>query len=149
MSEIVEFYCGKGRDPHGERFSHYVQIGVEEREGRHDYIQWLFPLMEKSRFNLDAPVLTDEDIQILSRDTTARYRLRLATLQMLLFYHENTHWRVSGDHNHMRITRILKCLCLLDARELAEEFYVFLGSCPEQEEFQKAWPFWDEAMQVR
>jgi len=147
-SPIVEFYCRQGTDCNGRRFGYFMQMNDEEREYVHDYIQWMFPLMEGSRFNPDAPVLTTEDVSELTQHPTAQYRLHLAMLRMQVFYHENKHWRVEGDHNHIRITRILKCLTLLGAKDLAKEFYDFLCSCEEQSEFQKAWPFWHAAMQT-
>lgn len=149
MSAIIEFYTGSGQDHRGRSFADYMSMSDQDREYVHDYIQWLFPLTEESRFNLDAPVLTEEDIQVLRDSKMAQYRLGLATLRMESFYWNYEHWRSEGDHNHMRITRILKCLMLLGATHLANEFACMLQACPEQQEFEEAWPFWEDALGVR
>lgn len=148
-SPIVAFYTEAGTDHRGRTFKDYMSMGDSAREYTHDYIQWLFPLTEASRFNEDAPVLTEEDIQVLCESKTAQYRLTLAALRMESFYWNYEHWRNERDHNHMRITRILKCLRLLGAQDLANEFACMLHACPEQEELAEAWPFWEEALGVR
>jgi hypothetical protein len=51
----------------------------------HDYIQWLFPLDEPSRFNADAPLLTPAD-RLAFRHETLAANLRRALDRMLAFY---------------------------------------------------------------
>ena len=42
---------------------------------------------------------------------------------MLAFYAENDHWPVSLNHNHLRITRIIRCLALCAGEEEAQSFH--------------------------
>jgi hypothetical protein len=43
------------------------------------------------------------------------------------------HWLSAGNHNHLRITRIIKCLRLLGLEADAQEFYQRLAGIYEQE----------------
>ena len=54
---IVPFYLGDKPDLEGRRIQQIWTWDFVELECVHDYIQWLFPLSEKSRFNSHAPNL--------------------------------------------------------------------------------------------
>jgi hypothetical protein len=54
---ILGFYSGVEPDHRG-RYLHEIQKWPDDQlESVHDYIQWLFPLPERSGFNVSAPVL--------------------------------------------------------------------------------------------
>jgi hypothetical protein len=42
------------------------------------------------------------------------------------FYQDNDFWLKQNHHNHLRITRILKSVSILNSRENAQEFYDFI-----------------------
>lgn len=42
------------------------------------------------------------------------------------FYRDNDAWLRRNDHNHLRITRILKSVSLLCSKEDAREFHAFI-----------------------
>ena len=60
---IIDFYLGKAPDGAGRCIEEIWKFGHERLERVHDYIQWLFPLPDKSPFNRDAPVLTPKTIR--------------------------------------------------------------------------------------
>jgi hypothetical protein len=62
MSQLVDFYRGEGTNPEGRSLIDIWAWPDDDLEAVHDFIQWLFPLPEPSRFNPDAPLLTEEDI---------------------------------------------------------------------------------------
>lgn len=67
MSEIIEFYRNESDARGVGWFTDIVNRWSDEHwERSHDFIQWLFPLKTPSNFNPDAPLLTDEDIALLS-----------------------------------------------------------------------------------
>jgi hypothetical protein len=131
-SRIIEFYSGAEPDHRG-RYLHEIQQWADgQLEVVHDYIQWLFPLPEPSGFNLAAPVLTRESIQEFRARPDLQGKLRVSFLRMLHFYGfearsgegitvtrapnlaaNATGWLSPGNHNHLRITRILRCLTVL------------------------------------
>jgi len=146
MSRIVDYYTAEGRDSGGRKFTDFMCLGADQLESCHDYIQWVFPLTEASRYNLDAPILTDADIQVLQADQLAQRRLWRAFAKMLDFYCVHKHWRLKNDHNLLRITRILKSLRLLMDRDMAQEFYETIVALPEKDQFAAALPYWQAAM---
>lgn len=54
---IVPFYLGESPDVEGRKIKEIWAWDFETLECAHDYIQWLFPLTEKSHFNSNAPVV--------------------------------------------------------------------------------------------
>jgi Opioid growth factor receptor (OGFr) conserved region len=135
---LVEFYSGRAPD-HAGRFVGQIQQWPDERlEAVHDFIQWLFPLAEPSPVNPLAPVLDRETIEAFSTQPELRRSPRLSFLRMLRFYglevrsgkplrvqpaanfdQRGANWLHPGNHNHLRITRILKSMALLGLREEA------------------------------
>ena len=61
-SRLVEFYAGRGTDFAGRRIEDIWRMSLDELEYNHDYIQWLFPLRERSGVQPDVPVLDDATI---------------------------------------------------------------------------------------
>jgi hypothetical protein len=129
---IIAFYTGSKPDHRG-RYLHEIQSWSDDRlESVHDYVQWLFPLPEPSGFNPAAPILTLESVQEFRTRPELQQALRLSFLRMLTFFGlemssseplrvtrscgfatRAAFWLSAGNHNHLRITRILKCLGLL------------------------------------
>lgn len=148
MSQIIDFYNGSKTDFAGRSWSEIVSQTDEWLEFTHDYIQILFPLEEASEFNIHAPILTEEDILAFQeKDSLLRKRLKASFFIMLMFYgivlcsggmfskleikfikdrdsfnERSKVWISRNNHNYMRITRILKSLCLLGLRPYAEAF---------------------------
>lgn len=90
----------------------------------HDYIQWLFPIPERSAFNPFTPVLTSQDVEDIRQNSAAQENLKAAKGRMLNFYRRNTHWLTTVDHNHLRISRIIRSLSLVLGCEEAMSFYL-------------------------
>ena len=130
-SRILDFLSGAGTDGSGRRIDQIQAWDDRRLEAVHDYIQWLFPLPEASGFNPDAPILTGADIATLKHDPGLQEALRRSWRRMLAFYRLDAiaapgapvaaldaasvvraHWMRPGDHNMLRISRILRCLAL-------------------------------------
>jgi Opioid growth factor receptor (OGFr) conserved region len=127
-SRILDFYRG-GRDDYGRTLDEILNWPDEELEAVHDFIQWLFPLPERSSANFSAPVLDAATIDVFLNSPDLKERLRLSFLRMLRFYGLEYHdgsvrpsadfaarsanWLNPGNHNHLRLTRLLRSLRLL------------------------------------
>lgn len=122
LSRIAAFLAGDGRDGAGRTVSEVLAFDDDQLEGRHDFIQWLFPLPEPSRAVPGSPVLTGEDIAVVRLSPAAQASLRAAAERMLRFYSATRTWRASSDHNHLRITRIIRSLRLLTSDAEADAF---------------------------
>lgn len=133
---IIYFLEGKGQNPSIYEIWSYNFFQLEYK---HDYIQWLFPLKEPSKYNINAPILSDEDIQYIKSNEKLKNHILFSFKQMLHFYgfkidDENKieynknywirkfNWLHKNNHNFNRITRILKSLCLLGLEKYAIEW---------------------------
>ena len=120
--EIVGFLEGKTPDHRGRMLAVIMQQTDHQAETTHDYIQWLFPLDEPSRSVMGAPVLNELDIEDIRQSELAQLNLVKSARWFLGFLERNDHWITKYDHNHLRITRVIKSLRLLASDEAADEF---------------------------
>ena len=119
---LASFLAGNSPDAQGRTHADILAYRDAQLEARHDFIQWLFPLPEPSRAVPGSPVLTPSDIEAVHASEAARRNLGAAAERMLAFYAANDHWLRSHDHNHLRITRIVRSLRLLVGDEAADAF---------------------------
>lgn len=169
---LIRFYAGAAPDDSG-RYLRDIHIWPDERlERTHDYIQWLFPLKERSGFNPHAPVLDEKAIGEFRRRPELRKKLHTSFVRMLLFYgftlkdgtplqvvrassfaDRSQVWLSWMNHNHLRITRILKSLKLLGLGEEADAFFASLTDLydaetaqPRQRISPETFEYWREAV---
>jgi hypothetical protein len=131
---IVRFYRGGGRDGAGRTIDQVWAFPTEDLEAIHDFIQWLFPLRERSAFVPGAPTLTDATVDAFRGSDELRARLRRSLDVMLAFYGlgrvgrpggpvsiepgpalatRGPRWWGAENHNHRRLTRIIASLAIL------------------------------------
>jgi hypothetical protein len=149
---LLGFYSGQSGDDRGRLLWDILAWPDEELESVHDYVQWLFPLTEPSAFNPRAPVINAAAIQEFRRSAELRGNLLAAFDRMLLFYgfeimagqereirragnfaERARVWLTPMNHNHLRITRILKCLRLVGLETQAQAFFAALAAVCEME----------------
>lgn len=135
MDAIIAFYRGEGRDHCGRRIEEMWRFDRDTLERRHDFIQWLFPLAELSRFNSRAPLVTSQTSAAF-RDDPELGRALLRSLDLMLDFYglqragdriekgpdfpdRAANWFGAGNHNHLRLSRIVKSLALLGQPALA------------------------------
>jgi len=119
---IVLFLEGEGTDARGRTVFDVLAMDDVAMERTHDFIQWLFPLPEPSAAVPDSPVLAPGDIQAIRVSELAPIALAGATDRMVVFYQTTHDWLMPNDHNHHRITRIIRSLRLLQGDEAADAF---------------------------
>lgn len=125
-SRILAFLEGEGPDSRGRTIFDVLAFDDAALEHNHDFIQWLFPLTEASGAVANAPVLTPGDIAAVRASMPAQASLAAATDRLAVFYMRTHGWLVPHDHNHLRITRIIRSLRLLRGDEVAEAFKAFV-----------------------
>lgn len=139
----LAFYSG-GRDSEGRTLEELWSWPDQRLEAVHDYIQWMFPTRQPSAVNPYAPLVTRQTIEAFAADATLREHLRRSLDRMLSFYgfrrvasagaadrieidqqrfpDRARNWLRPGNHNHLRLTRIMDSLSTLglaaDARAL-------------------------------
>ena len=150
----------------------------DQLEYHHDYIQLLFPLPEGSLFNLSAPVIDRATFTAFRSRNDLQQNLRTALNRMLHFYgfnlsHDLDHnpgsepspsdykvrkaptfdqasrnWVRKFNHNHLRITRILRSLRVLGLEREAKGFFEALEGVFEGGRIsEKSMMFWTRAVE--
>jgi Opioid growth factor receptor (OGFr) conserved region len=145
LHPIIGFYSGKSTDYQGRNIRDIWNYNDQQLEFVHDYIQWLFPLKQKSIFNRSAPTLDDQVIATFKNNRNLQKNLFISLQLMLTFYglkiEDNRQiikadnygqikkrWITLRNHNYLRITRILTSLKLLGL----EKFAIALFNCLEK-----------------
>jgi hypothetical protein len=166
---IVRFYEGNGTDDRGRSLADIVAFDDGELERIHDFIQWLFPLRERSSANPDAPRLDEATIEAFRARPELRAALRRSFDRMLAFYGfrragervaiadsfaERSGWLTPGNHNHLRLTRMLKSLRLLGDEPAALALFHALADIEAEERRSgsgrisaRTYRFWREAIE--
>jgi len=144
MSRLLAFFRGE-TDDRGRTLDAILRWNRERLEDTHDYIQWLFPLRDRSGANPSAPTLSDADIDAFHTDPALQAQLLRALRMMLQFYGLQLldtippqvtrrddfnaiapAWIEPGNHNFLRLTRILKCLRTLGLGSHADAMFAAL-----------------------
>ena len=123
---LIAFYQGEGADSAGRLIRDVWSFDHDDLEWHHDFIQWLFPLPQPSRFNADAPVLTPETAEVFRGCEALRARVLRSLDIMLAFYGfervadtiapgpdfeaRTDEWAWPEDHNHLRLSRMVQSL---------------------------------------
>lgn len=151
MRRLVDFYdpVTKGADIVGRTLDHILSWPDSRLESCHNYIQKLFPLPEMSGVTLSAPILDEQTVLFFRQSRQLQTSVLRTLKRMLSFYgfdavdkgwddYENTlltitpksdcqpgfsHWVKNKDHNHRRITRIIRSLRLLGLGGAATDFF--------------------------
>jgi len=121
-ASIVAFLEGQGPDARGRSLFDVLAFDNAALEIQHDFIQWLFPLREPSRAVPGSPVLSDAEVEAIKASGMAQCALAAATDRMDAFYRATHDWLMPNDHNHLRITRIIRSLRLLVGDDQADAF---------------------------
>jgi hypothetical protein len=145
-THLLGFYAGTRPDDRG-RFLREVHRWPDYKsEQTHDYIQWLFPLAERSGFNPEAPILDAKIIREFRSQLELLRNVQTSFRRMLAFYgmgiqeagqlrvtravsfaERCENWLTPSNHNHLGITRILKSLRLLGLEAEAIAFFECLA----------------------
>jgi hypothetical protein len=164
---LMRFFAG-GVDDEGRTLDEIVGWDDARLEMMHDYIQWIFPLPERSGANPEAPVLDAQTIAAIRGSAEMQGRLRAAFQRMLAFYGfapdrdavvegprfaaASRNWLHAGNHNHLRLTRMLRSLRVLGLEREAAALWEALRVVYERESAagrrtitQETFAFWREA----
>lgn len=122
MSQLTEFLLADGKIPNGNTFNQIMNQEVSVFESYHDQIQWLFPLPEASQVQPQSPILQAKEYHILREGYFHLDRLVSSKRFMLEFFDSYKDWMAPFDHNHLRISRVIKCTSLFRGPVYADDF---------------------------
>lgn len=138
---LIDFYRSQGTDDQDRTLNEIFAWTDAQWEGSHDMIQWAFPLPEPSAYNPNAPLLDDETIQVFRTDGDVRWGIEKMLDRATRFFGfygplqarvqdamplVRPRWFTKNNHNHLRLTRALKFLCLVDFHADAERLQHWL-----------------------
>lgn len=120
--DLIAFFRNECADTKGRMLYDILQFTPTQIEDIHDFIQWIFPTVEASRFNRDAPVIDDEFKKRFQEDEVAKCNY-CKSCKLYLNYigldciDGNIHLIPDGNsicelpiHNTLRVTRVLNSL---------------------------------------
>jgi len=169
---ILAFYMGQHPNTDDRMIEEIWSWNYEKLEEIHNYIQWLFPLVEKSHFNRSAPTLNDEIIQEFRTNEKLKICLTQSFKVMLKFYglqlndqssdeieitksdeypQRKIEWINRFNHNYLRITRILTSLKILGLKPYAQAFLKCLDDIYKEEGDRigsKTYTYWRNALSL-
>jgi hypothetical protein len=132
---IVEFYACEGTDDLGRTLDTILGFDDLQLEATHNFIQWLFPMFVPSPVNPSAPIVDKTTQKDFRNVPDLKANLCAACRRMLRFYglecetlcppsnlirpdgtfsSKAMSWLSPNNHNHLRLTRIMTSLRLLD-----------------------------------
>lgn len=128
VTHLTSFLAGERPDAAGRLIGEIWTKPETWLESRHDFIQWLFPVPEPSGANPDAPLLGLADARAIAARPDLRDALTRSLDTMMRLYGiarrggdfarapafpgPYRNWLGPVDHNHLRFTRMLRCLAL-------------------------------------
>ena len=141
MSALLEFYRGAGVDARGRTLAELWAYSDGEMEAVHDFIQWMFPLREPSRFNPDAPLVSDIEVAAFRVEPALRANLRRSLGRFLAFvglkmvdgrvveaadFARKAEVFRRPNHNWLRISRVLASTRVLGLAAESRAFHAAL-----------------------
>ncbi|CAN5609398.1 hypothetical protein BH11ARM2_BH11ARM2_19670 [soil metagenome] len=157
----LDFLDGKGTDGAGRTLDEILAFDDQQLERHHDFIQWLFPNPQPSGVNPDAPLLTPQIVQAVKDDPKRTAQAEKGLDRMLAFYGftrngdevgphdgQQTHWLHPGDHNHLRLTRILIFIRMIGREDLAKSVAKRLLELPDRAVSPRTRDFWRSAAKL-
>ncbi|MFA0028081.1 opioid growth factor receptor-related protein [Vibrio breoganii] len=138
MKTVCQFMLGLKPDHKGRRIEQIWALDSFWLEYDHEYIQWLFPIDTPSRFHSHSPIACQSTQDYFCACEVLR-EAQLHSLGMMLDFFgmrffgnsivpkedlnmQEHPWLKPMDHNHLRITRIIRSLALLGQAELSQTF---------------------------
>ncbi len=146
--KVLSFLQDTGPDHRGRFLSDILKFDDKAIDTTHDFIQWIFPLDEPSSASADAPILEAGEVALIRKSSLAAHNLNASVQWFYDFLKRNKHWRVAHDHNHLRITRMIKSVRLLLGEPAANALRdkVLVMAEPSKDKISTtAWDYWQQA----
>ena len=144
---LIDFLRGDIPDSKGRTYMSYIVASNGWWEDCHQHIQWAFPLPEPSKAQPSSPVANASFYEAVKADPVLQGRMLGMLGRYVQFLEMTVLWRRDRDHNHLRITRVLRCLTLCGMGDTAATFRDYCKASlsglgvPET-----TFNYWDEAL---
>lgn len=140
---ILKFLAGACEDSQGRLLADILEQDDAWWEDNHDFIQWLFPLPERSEHHPRAPVLSIRAFERVAESRAAKENLLRALCRYArslgLQAQPDCSWVLNPDrqlglwvrvptHQDLRISRVLRCLTLAGLGREASAFFTAVNT---------------------
>lgn len=134
--DYTAFLEGRQTDDKGRTIDSILRWSNLRLELSHNYIQRVFPTDESSKYARSLKPISPSDISSLVKSEASKNNIRKAYIRMLSLWKlddENykrkiyRYWNHRNNHNHLRITRILKCFKLIQMNDELKDFSIRLS----------------------
>lgn len=105
---LLDFLEAKGTDYQGRVIRQIWSFDDGQIETTHDFIQWLFPLPLEKPSQMSRPTITPSGENRIKASRKAMDNMCISQDWYLGFLSRNKDWLSNYNHNHLRITRLLK-----------------------------------------
>lgn len=160
--DLVNFYRNESRSSGGYYLDEILAWGPDEWEASHEEIQFVFPTKQESVFNPDAPTLTDDEIELFKNDPELKekfqdvlyivlgvFGLRISGSNEFVWKEDCNFdpkwWLREFNHNYLRMTRIMDCLCKFGMQSMAFNLFIFLSNDKDADMNDTTRKHWKEA----
>ena len=124
---LTKFLSGAACDSLGRSFRDILEQDDLWLECTHDWVQWCFPLFEKSQSVKNSPVLESPgEVRAIRESPAVQENMRSGLIRYAEFLRDTDHWLRYHDHNHLRITRIITSVKTLMSDQQACDFYRYV-----------------------
>lgn len=146
------------------------EFNHDKLERDHNYIQWLFPLKERSKYSNMAPIVSDDFILHYADDDLIQRNMMHSLSVMLDFYgfefteqgimpandfeEKKLEWLTKNNHNYLRITRILKSLMIFGMENVSIDLFkelekVYMYQNPSAAISVETYDYWKKAVMLK
>ena len=105
---LLDFIEATGTDYQGRSIKRVWSFDDRQIDSTHDFIQWLFPLPLEKPWQLSRPTITPAGENKIRASRKAMNNMNISQDWYLGFLSRNKRWLSNYNHNHLRITRLLK-----------------------------------------
>lgn len=157
----VQFYRNELSSSGGYFLGEILTWGRDQWEASHEEIQWVWPTKQESAFNPDAPILTDDEIHLFKDDPELRDKFQetlgvVSGVFGMRLVEGDFSWRDDCDfdpkwwfrkfgHNHLRMSRLMDCLCKLGMKKESWSLFCLLVTDEEVEVNEITCDHWKKA----
>lgn len=148
---ILAFLECRGTDYKLRRIEEVWAFDDWQIENTHDFIQWMFPLPLENTAQLSRPILSPVGAKKIAESSLALDSLTKSRSWYLNFLKKSSGWLQKYDHNHLRITRMLKSTALINGPAVAQENYTLVKNIAGKNFHsigKVAVAFWENALKI-
>lgn len=132
---VLAFLEARGTDYRSRVISEIWDFEDNLIDTTHDFIQWLFPLPLEAPSQLSRPTLTGLGLRAIASSALAVSNIQKSQYWFLNFLERSDVWLKSYNHNHLRITRMIKNSSLIEGSNYSDRLFKTVAGIADRKNF--------------